>query len=132
MSTTDPIADMLTRTRNALMSRHEVVDIIHSKMNVEIARILKREGYISDYAVERQGRGMILRLYLKYVGDRESVIRGLKRISKPGLRRYAGMDKITRTRQGLGTVVLSTPAGILTGGEAKRKKVGGEVLFEVW
>lgn len=114
------------------MSRHEVVDIIHSKMNVEIARILKREGYISDYAVERQGRGMILRLYLKYVGDRESVIRGLKRISKPGLRRYAGMDKITRTRQGLGTVVLSTPAGILTGGEAKRKKVGGEVLFEVW
>ncbi|MEI6807096.1 MAG: 30S ribosomal protein S8 [bacterium] len=132
MSTTDPIADMLTRTRNALMARHEIVDIIHSKMNVEISRILKREGYISDYAVERQGQGVILRLYLKYVGDREAVIRGLKRVSKPGLRRYIKAAKITKTRQGLGTVVLSTPAGILTGGEARRQKVGGEVLFEVW
>ena len=132
MSTTDPIADMLTRTRNALMAHHEVVDVTHSKINVEIARILKREGYISDYAVERQGSGMILRLYLKYAGSSGAVIRGLKRISKPGFRRYAKCAKISKTRRGLGTVVLSTPAGILTGGEARRKKVGGEVLFEVW
>ena len=132
MSTMDPIADMLTRTRNALMAHHEVVDIVHSKMNAEIARILKREGYISDYVVERQGSGMILRLYLKYAAGREAVIRGLKRISKPGFRRYAKSAKISKTRHGLGTVVLSTPSGILTGSEARRKKVGGEVLFEVW
>lgn len=132
MSTTDPIADMLTRIRNALMARHEVVDIVHSKLNVEIARILKREGYISDYVVEGQGPGMIARLYLKYTADRDSVIRGLKRVSKPGLRRYVKCAKISKTRQGLGTVVLTTPAGLLTGGEARHKKVGGEVLFEVW
>lgn len=132
MSTTDPIADMLTRIRNALMARHEVVDIVHSKLNVEIARILKREGYVSDYVVEGQGHGIVLRLYLKYTGDHEAVIRGLKRISKPGLRRYVKCGKIYKTRQGLGTVVLTTPAGVLTGGEARNKKVGGEVLFEVW
>lgn len=132
MSTTDPIADMLTRIRNALMAHHDIVDIVHSKINVEIARIFKREGYISDYVVEGQGCGMILRIYLKYVGDREAVIRGLKRISKPGFRRYVKSAKISKTRQGLGTVVLSTPAGVLTGGEARRQKVGGEVLFEVW
>jgi small subunit ribosomal protein S8 len=132
MSTTDPIADMLTRIRNALLAHHEVVEVLHSKLNTELARILKREGYISDYIAEGKGRRMVLRVFLKYLDNQESVIRGLRRVSKPGLRRYVKVDKIPRSLRGLGTVVLTTPSGILTDSECRKKNIGGEVLFEVW
>jgi len=132
MSTSDPIADMLTRVRNGLMAKHEVVDAAHSKFKVEIARILKREGYILDYVSEGQGPNGKLRIYLKYTGDNEPAIRGLRRLSKPGLRRYVKSDKVPKALWGLGTVVLSTPLGLLTDKESRKKKVGGEMLFEVW
>lgn len=127
----DPIADLLTRIRNAGNALLPSVEIPHSKMKESIAHILKREGYVSDVAVEGAVAKKKIKVKLKYEG-RKSVIDGLKRVSTPGLRRYVGSDEIPRVRNGMGTAILSTPAGILTGHEARRQNVGGELLCYVW
>ena len=131
MTMTDPIADMLTRVRNANSAHKESVEMPHSKMKQHIAEILKREGYISDVAIEGAAPKKTIKLKLKYQ-NRRSVIDGLKRVSSPGLRRYVGSAEIPRVRNGMGTAILSTPAGILTGNEARRQNVGGELLCYVW
>jgi small subunit ribosomal protein S8 len=127
----DPIADLLTRIRNAGNALLPTVEIPHSKLKENIAHVLKREGWISDVAVEGEVARKRIKLKLKYAG-RKSVIDGLKRVSSPGLRRYVGAQEIPRVRNGMGTAILSTPAGILTGNEARRQNVGGELLCYVW
>ena len=127
----DPISDLLTRIRNAGNALLPGLEMPHSKMKESIAHILKREGYITDVSVEGAGAKKKLKLKLKYVG-RKSVIDGIKRVSTPGLRRYVGADEIPRVRNGMGTAVLSTPAGVLTGNDARRQNVGGELLCSVW
>ena len=126
----DPISDLLTRIRNAGNALLPGLEMPHSKMKESIAHILKREGYITDVSVEGAGAKKKLKLKLKYVG-RKSVIDGIKRVSTPGLRRYVGADEIPRVRNGMGTAVLSTPAGVLTGNDARRQNVGGELLCYV-
>lgn len=126
----DPIADMLTRIRNAGMARHTSVAMPHSRMKESIARILKDEGYIADIAVEGD-KLKTLKLGLKYQG-RKSVIEGLRQISTPGLRRYVGAGSIPRVLGGLGTAILSTPRGVLSGSEARKQGVGGELVCYVW
>ncbi|HEX8391127.1 MAG TPA: 30S ribosomal protein S8 [Longimicrobium sp.] len=128
---TDPIADLLTRVRNAQMARHRRVDMPVSKLKVEIARLLKENHYIHDYKVLDDGRFGQLRLYLKYYQEKP-VIRELRRISKPGLRKYVGVEEIPRVRNGLGMAVLSTSRGVMTDREARAAKVGGEVIAYVW
>jgi small subunit ribosomal protein S8 len=127
----DPIADLLTRIRNAGNAQLPTVEIPHSKMKESIAHVLKREGYIEAVAIEGVVATKKIKLKLKYEG-RKSVIDGLKRVSTPGLRRYVASDEIPRVRNGMGTAILSTPAGILTGNEARRQNVGGELLCYVW
>ncbi len=127
----DPISDLLTRIRNAGNALLPGFEMPHSKMKESIAHILKREGYISDVAVEGAVAKKKLKLKLKYQG-RKSVIDGLKRVSAPGLRRYVSADEIPRVRNGMGTAILSTPAGIMTGSDARRQNVGGELLCYVW
>lgn len=129
---TDPIADMLTRIRNSNTARQDRVDIPGSKIKRSIADILKREGYVRDYAWIDDGRQGTIRVYLKYGPERESVINGIKRISKPGLRVYAKKEDIPRVLGGLGIAILSTPGGIVTDREARAKGVGGEVICYVW
>ena len=132
MRLTDPVADMLTRVRNALGARHQKVDIPASKLKVEIARILKEEGYISNYkAAEEEGRA-VLRVYLKYGANNEAAIRDLARVSRPGCRVYVGRDEIKRVQGGLGISIMTTPRGVMTGRQARRERVGGEILCEVW
>ena len=128
---TDPIADMLTRVRNAQRARHRRVDMPVSKLKVEIARLLKENHYIYDYKVLEDERFNVLRLYLKYYQDRP-VIREIKRISKPGLRKYVGVQEIPRVRNGLGMAILSTSRGVLSDRDARANKVGGELLATVW
>jgi len=128
---TDPIADMLTRIRNAGLARHRRVDMPLSKLKVEIARLLKENHYIHDYKVLEDGAHPVLRLYLKYYQDRP-VIRELRRVSKPGLRKYVGVEEIPRVRNGLGLAVLSTSRGVMTDRQARAAKVGGELLAIVW
>ncbi len=128
---TDPIADMLTRIRNAQMARHRRVDMPLSKLKVEIARLLKENHYIHDYKVLEDGPHPVLRLYLKYFQDKP-VIRELRRVSKPGLRQYVGVEEIPRVRNGLGMALLSTSRGVMTDREARAAKVGGELLAIVW
>lgn len=132
MNTTDPIADMLTRVRNALQARHASVDIPFSKMKLAIAKILEQEGYIGAFDINEQGNRKTLRLQLKYDDRKKPVVNGLRRLSKPGLRVYAGMHDIPRVRGGLGTVVISTNRGIMTGQEARRRHLGGELIAEIW
>lgn len=132
MSMSDPIADMLTRIRNANTAGLETIEMPHSKMKVEVARILKREGFITDYTTEGQGGKRSLTLFMKYGLEKEPTIRGLKRVSKPGFRRYVSARNIPRVLGGIGIAILSTSVGILTGREARTKKVGGEVLCHVW
>lgn len=131
----DPIADMLTRIRNALLAQHTSVAIPHSKLKVEIARILKEEGYIEDYEiVDGQPFGTIV-IQLKYWGtrrERRAVISELKRVSKPGRRVYVGKDEIPWVLSGMGIAILTTPQGLMTGQQARRKGVGGEVLCYIW
>jgi len=127
----DPIADLLTRIRNAGNALLPSVEIPHSKMKESIAHILKREGYVSDVAVEGAVAKKKIRVKLKYAG-RKSVIDGLQRVSSPGLRRYVGATEIPRVRNGMGTAILSTPAGVMTGNDARRQNVGGELLCYVW
>lgn len=128
---TDPIADMLTRVRNAQGARHRRVDMPVSKLKIEIARLLKENHYIHDYKVLEDDRFAVLRLYLKYYQERP-VIRELKRVSKPGLRKYVSVQEIPRVRNGLGMAILSTSKGVLTDREARANKVGGELLATVW
>ncbi|NQT85833.1 30S ribosomal protein S8 [bacterium] len=128
---TDPIADMLTRIRNGLMSRKQAVDVRGSKMNQGIARVLKDEGYIADYKVmDLPPQGMV-RVYLKYGPDGEDIVQKLSRASKPSRRVYCGVDEIPTVMGGLGIVVLSTPKGILSDRECRRERVGGEVICTV-
>ncbi|MCY3684370.1 MAG: 30S ribosomal protein S8 [Gemmatimonadetes bacterium] len=129
---TDPIADMLTRVRNACRAGHRKVDIPSSSMKREIARILTESGFVHNYAYIDDNRQGYLRLYLKYSPDEESVIQGLKRESRPGLRKYVGKDEIPRILNGLGVAILSTSKGILTDRTARREGVGGEVICSVW
>ena len=129
----DRIADMLTRIRNANIMKYDTVDVLGSKMTVEIARILKEEGYISDYKVEKDGAGEKLTLNLKYANNKkEKVITGLKRISKPGLRVYAKKDELPRIQNGLGIAIISTSEGVMTDRDARKKGLGGEVLAYIW
>ena len=128
---TDPIADMLTRVRNAGQARLRRVDMPVSKLKIELARILKENHFIHDYKVLDEGKHPVLRLYLRYYQDRP-VIRELRRVSKPGLRKYVGVQEIPRIRNGLGMAILSTSRGVMTDRDARANKVGGELLAIVW
>ena len=128
---TDPIADMLTRVRNAAHARHRRVDMPVSKLKVEIARLLKENHYIHDYKLLEDEKHGVLRLYLKYYQEKP-VIRELRRVSKPGLRKYVSVQEIPRVRNGLGLAILSTSRGVMSGREARENKVGGELLAIVW
>lgn len=134
MSMTDPIADMLTRIRNGIQARHERVDIPASKLKVEIARILKNEGFISNFKLVEEAEAVqqLLRVYLKYSPDGEPVIHGIERVSRPGRRVYRGNQEIPRVLGGLGLAIVSTSKGVLSGAEAARSGIGGEVLCQVW
>ena len=132
MQITDPIADMLTRIRNANTAKHETVDIPASNMKKAIAEILNNEGYIKDYQIIEDGKQGVIRVTLKYTSNKEKVISGIKRISKPGLRMYAPADELPRVLKGLGIAIISTSKGIMTDKEARKLHVGGEVLAFVW
>lgn len=132
MTMTDPIADMLTRLRNANNAHHDTVSMPSSKLKVSIAAMLKSEGYIADYAVEDARVGKTLTLTLKYGQNRQRAIQGLKRVSKPGLRVYAKSTNLPKVLGGLGVAILSTSSGLLTDKQAEAKGVGGEVLAYVW
>ena len=132
MPTTDPIADILTRVRNATREKHAHCDIPASKMKEQIAKVLKGEGFIKDYQVINTGVQGVIRITLKYTPDRKDVIGGLKRISRPGLRKYCAAADVPTIYGGMGTVIMSTPQGIMTGRKAKKQNVGGEILAYVW
>ena len=132
MTMTDPVADLLTRVRNANSAYHEAISLPHSKLKAHIAEILKNEGYISDWSVEDARVGKTLNLALKYGPNRERSIVGIKRVSKPGLRVYAKSTEIPKVLGGLGVAILSTSSGLLTDRQATSKGVGGEVLAYVW
>ncbi len=132
MVVTDPIADMLTRIRNANQMRYKEVEVPASKMKLEIARILKEEGFIVDYKVKKNNVQNIISLNLKYGDKKERVITGLKRISKPGLRVYAKAEEIPTVLNGLGIAIVSTSKGVMTGKDAKKQSLGGEVLAYIW
>lgn len=133
MSMTDPIADLLTRIRNASRERHDKVDVPASRIKANIVRVLKEEGYIKNFRLQRDEAGHpVIKVFLKYTEAGSSVIRGIRRISKPGLRSYAGYGKISKPLNGAGVSILSTSKGVITGQKAKTWKVGGEVLCEVW
>jgi len=132
MNLTDPVADFLTRIRNAMRSRHQKLDVPASKLKAEIARILKEEGYIANYKPTEENGMKVIRVYLKYNTNNESVIKDLKRISRPGCRVYQGKNEIRRVQGGLGIAILTTPKGVMTGRQARREGVGGELLAEVW
>ena len=132
MQITDPIADMLTRIRNAGSARHETVDVPASKMKKAIAEILLEEGYIRSYQLIDDGTQGVIRITLKYLPGKEPAILGLKRVSKPGLRVYAGADELPRVLRGLGIAIISTSRGIMTDKKARAAHVGGEVLAFVW
>jgi small subunit ribosomal protein S8 len=130
--TTDPIADLLTRIRNGALAKHPRVEMPSSKMKIEIARILKEEGYLANYKVVEEKGKKTLRVFLRYTPDRRSVITDLKRISRPGSRRYVGKFDIKPVVGGMGIAIVSTPRGLMTGTSARKEGVGGELLCEVW
>jgi small subunit ribosomal protein S8 len=132
MNTSDPIADMLTRVRNAIIARHPKVDVPSSKLKVEIARIMKEEGYILNYKLAEEGSKKTIKIYLKYTPANLPVISKLERVSRPGCRVYVGSDEIPRVLGGLGVNILTTPKGVMTGAAARKQGVGGEVLCQVW
>ena len=132
MNLTDPVADFLARVRNAIRSRQQKVDVPASKLKLEIARILKEEGFIANFkATEEEGK-KVLRVYLKYGPNNDAVISNVQRISRPGCRVYVGRDEIPRVLGGMGINILTTPRGVMTGRDARKQGVGGEVLCEVW
>jgi len=128
----DPIADLLTRIRNGSVAKHEQVVVPASKLKLEVAKILREEGYISKCELVDEGWQGKIRIGLRYGAKREPVISGLKRVSKPGLRVYVGHDEIPRVRGGLGVTILSTPQGVMGDKEARRRRLGGEILCQVW
>ena len=132
MQSTDPVADMLTRIRNANTSKHESVDVPASNLKKAIAQILLDEGYIKSFEVVEYGTQGIIRIQLKYLAGKEKVISGLRRVSKPGLRVYAGADELPRVLKGLGIAIISTSKGVMTDKKARANHVGGEVLAFVW
>ncbi len=135
MAMTDPIADFLTRVRNAISASHETVDVPASKLKRELARILDEQGYIDSWSVmpaPQDGAGELISIRLKYTDDRRSAITGLRRVSRPGRRTYVGATSIPRVLGGMGTTIISTSHGVMTGHEARAEGVGGEVLAQVW
>ncbi len=132
MTINDPIADMLTRIRNAIMARHDFVLVPASRMKLSIARILKEEGFIGDYEVPRSKSHREIKIYLKYMDKNEPAISGLERVSKLGLRVYAGSKEIPRVYGGIGIAIVSTSKGVMTGQQAWRQGVGGELLCNIW
>jgi small subunit ribosomal protein S8 len=132
MSMTDPIADFLTRIRNGLSADHESVDIPASKFKIEVARILREQGYITGYSTEPARVGEVLRVVLKYTENRKPVITGMERVSRPGRRTYVNAGEIPKVLGGMGTTILSTSNGVMTGHEARKAGVGGEVVAYVW
>jgi small subunit ribosomal protein S8 len=130
--TTDPIADMLTRVRNAIMARHDSVLVPTSRMKLAIARILKKEGFIADFEILKGKPQKAIKIHLKYDDKNEPILSGLERVSKPGLRVYVGRDEIARVQGGLGIAIVSTSQGVMTGQQAWRKGIGGELLCHVW
>lgn len=132
MSVTDPIADMLTRIRNANSMHKDYVDVPASKMKIAIARILKEEGFIKYYKVTRNNAQGTIRIFMKYAGEREPVLSGLVRVSKPGLRKYLSKDNLPHVLGGLGLSIISTSQGILTDRDCRRKKIGGEIICNIW
>jgi len=132
MAMSDPLADMLTRVRNACMVKFESVDIPLSKVKVFVAKILKEEGYINDYHIQEDGVQGVLRVDLKYGQDKEKVITGIRRVSKPGRRIYVNADNIPKVMSGLGVGIISTSKGVMSDRQARKMRVGGELLCEVW
>lgn len=132
MQITDPVADMLTRIRNANSAKHETVDVPASNLKKSIAQILLDEGYIKSFTVEDNGNQGIIHITLKYLGNKEKVIAGLRRVSKPGLRVYAGAEELPKVLRGLGIAIISTSQGVMTDKAARKLHIGGEVLAFVW
>ncbi|MEO8657675.1 MAG: 30S ribosomal protein S8 [Bryobacteraceae bacterium] len=132
MTTSDPIADMLTRIRNAIAARHPKVDVPASKLKMDIARILKEEGYITNFKLVEEGSLKNIRVYLKYTPGNVSVISEIQRVSRPGCRVYAGSKEIPPVLGGLGINIVTTPRGVMTGSTARKEGVGGEVLCRIW
>jgi small subunit ribosomal protein S8 len=132
MSQTDPIADFLVRIRNGLIADHDEVEMPASSFKTEIARILSEQGYIEDFAVEPARVGKVLRVRLKYTEDRKPVISGMERVSTPGRRRYVNADEVPKVLGGMGTAIVSTSRGVMTGHDARRSRVGGELVARVW
>ncbi|OFZ22265.1 MAG: 30S ribosomal protein S8 [Bdellovibrionales bacterium GWB1_55_8] len=133
MSMTDPIADLLTRVRNAAKEKHEKVEIPASRLKANVVRVLKEEGYIKNFRLMREDGGRpVIKVYLKYTEAGESVIRGIRRVSRPGLRRYSSYEDMPRPLGGAGIAIVSTSKGVITGHRARTQKVGGEIICEVW
>jgi small subunit ribosomal protein S8 len=132
MSMTDPIADLLTRIRNAAKERHEKLEIPASRLKANIVRVLKEEGYIKNFRLQREDGKPVIKVYLKYTDGGESVIQGIRRVSRPGLRRYSGYEDLPKPLGGAGVAIVSTSKGVLTGQKARAGKLGGEILCEVW
>ena len=132
MSLTDPVADFVARIRNAIHAKHPKVDVPASKLKLEIARILKEEGYIANFKATEENGHKIVRVYLKYGPDEEAAISNLARVSRPGCRVYVGRNEIPRVLGGMGINILTTPKGVMTGRQARKEGVGGEVLCEIW
>lgn len=132
MSASDPISDLLTRIRNGLQADHDDVRIPASRLKTEIARILTEQGYVESYAVEPGRVGQELRVTLKYTEDRKPVIAGMSRVSKPGRRHYVGAGEVPKVQGGMGTTIISTSRGVMTGHDARRAGVGGELVAKVW
>jgi small subunit ribosomal protein S8 len=132
MTTSDPVADMLTRIRNAQSARHPKVDVPASKLKMEIARILKEEGFITNFKPAEEGAKKSIRIYLKYTPGNAPVISRIERISRPGCRVYVGSKEVPRVLGGLGINILTTPRGVMTGSSARKENVGGEVLCQIW
>lgn len=132
MSMTDPVADLLTRIRNAAKEKHEKVEIPASRLKANVVRVLKDEGYIKNFRLMREEGRPLIKVYLKYSDLGESVIQGIRRVSRPGLRRYSSYEKMPRPLNGAGIAIVSTSKGVTTGHKARVQKVGGEILCEVW
>ena len=132
MSMTDPIADLLTRIRNAAKEKHEKLEVPASRLKANIVRVLKEEGYIKNFRLMREEGRPVIKIYLRYAENGESVIQGIKRISRPGLRRYQGYEEMPRPLGGAGIAIVSTSRGVITGHKARTQMVGGEMLCEVW
>ena len=132
MSMTDPIADMLTRIRNAQRASHELVNIPSSKLKINVAKVLKSEGYVKNFRIVSDGQHRFIRIFLKYDKEGVAIIEGIKRVSKPGCRVYAGNDKIPKVLNGYGINILSTSKGLMTDNEARKTGFGGEILCAVW